>query len=74
MRKCFTNVFVSFPVYFLIELGLRSILDSLVLKNLAECTSRRVNRTSGARVSNLCFSVGRLVVRKDDGRTLIHVS
>ena len=32
-----------------VDLSLGSVLDSLVLKNNAECTSRRVKRTSGAR-------------------------
>ena len=35
---------------FWIELRLGSVLDVLVLKNDAECTSQRVKRTSGARV------------------------
>ena len=37
------------------ELGLGSVLDVLVLKNDAECTSQRLKRTSGARVLIFCF-------------------
>ena len=40
--------------YFWIELGLGSVLDVLVLKNDAECTSQYVKRRSGGRV--LIFS------------------
>ena len=32
------------------------MLDVLVLKNAAECTSQRLKRTSGARVMNLSLS------------------
>ena len=38
------------------ELGLGNVLVVLVLKNDAECTSRRVKRTSGARVLIIEFS------------------
>ena len=37
------------------ELGLGSVLDVLVLKNDAECTSQRLKRTSGARVLIFVF-------------------
>ena len=38
------------------ELGLGSVLDVLVLKNDAECSSQCVKRTSGARVLITEFS------------------
>ena len=37
------------------ELALESVLDVLVLKNCAECTSRCVKRTSGPRVLIFVF-------------------
>ena len=37
-------------------LSLRSVLERLVLKKYAECTSQRLKRTSGARVMNLSLS------------------
>ena len=35
--------------------GLRSVLERLVLKKYAECTSQRLKRTSGARVMIATF-------------------
>ena len=37
------------------DLSIGSVLERLVLKNDAECTSRRVKRTSGARVLIFIF-------------------
>ena len=37
-------------------LSLRSMLELLVLKKYAECTSRHVKRTSGARAANFVFN------------------
>ena len=37
------------------DLSIGSVLDVLVLKNDAECTSQRLKRTSGARVLIFCF-------------------
>ena len=36
------------------DLSIGSVLDVLVLKNDAECTSQRLKRTSGARVLIFC--------------------
>ena len=38
------------------DLSIGSVLERLVLKNAAECTSQRLKRTSGARVMNLSLS------------------
>ena len=44
------------PKYFIwVDLSIGSVLDVLVLKNDAECTSQRLKRTSGARVLSFLF-------------------
>ena len=43
------------------------MLDVLVLKNAAECTSQRLKRTSGARVMNLSLSEYSLIAVRYKG-------
>ena len=39
-----------------LDLSIGSMLEVLVLKNAADCTSQRLKWTSGARVANLVFN------------------
>ena len=67
---------------FLIELSLGNVLDVLVSKNDAECTSQRLKRTSGARdlivivvdrsiAPSIAHSLDRSIDRSLD-RSLVH--
>ena len=51
-------------------LSLRSVLERLVLQKYAECTSRHVKRTSGARVMFFFLSLDRSIARSIARRSL----
>ena len=57
MRSGFPNIFSAYKSFFSSYLSIESVLERLVLKNAADCTSQRLKRTSGARVMTfLCLT------------------
>ena len=48
-NRIFRRIWVSKNSLVLMDLSIGSVLEILVLTKYAECTSRRVKRTSGAR-------------------------
>ena len=51
----------TYKLFFSLELSIGSVLELLVLKNDAECTSQRLKWTSGARVMTIFGFKNKLV-------------
>ena len=49
-NRIFRPIWVSKNLFVLMDLSIGSLLERLVLKNAAECTSQRLKRPSGGRV------------------------